>query len=720
MRPLRPGRVSADLILGCALAAGLALVAFLTAGGVELAPNTWVEMALSAIGATLLGTSVLRTGVGTPAGALPPQTRAADGEASAPRMAFGPAAGSVTLLLLAALAVLTYASISWSAQPATSWLEANRTLSYLAGFAGAFALARLAPGRWPALIGAVAVLATVLSGYSLLAKVLPAALDPGDTIGRVSAPLDYWNATGLMAALGLPACLWAGARPGVGRTLRTLAVPAMSVLLTVLVLSYSRSALIAAIVGVGGWLCLVPLRLRAALVLALGAAGAAVASLWALGSHPFTHDHASLHARTAAGHTFGLVLLLVLGTVTMAGFAAVSASERIAVPARLGRRVGMALLMLLALIPLGGLGALTASERGLTGEVSHIWTTLTSTHSGTGDSPGRLVAAGNTRPLYWSEGLKVGEHALLKGAGALGYATARTRYTNSPLVVQHAHSYLIETFADFGLIGLALSLGLLAAWGLAAARSIGRVPARRPRRSARPLRRDLAGPRAGEAPPGLVVVEPADRRSPERIGLLTLLAVVVVFGLHSAIDWTWFIPGTTLPALICAGWLAGRGPFSRPVPRHLGKRAPAEAPGTWAALVAIAGVTILGVWAIWQPLRSADAGAAASSATSTSAALRAARTAAALDPVSIDPLLELSAIYGASDPTSARRELARATSVQPQNPQTWRALGQFDLDRHASKDALGELELALRLDLGSAPAIAPLIATARRELAASR
>ena len=54
---------------------------------------------------------------------------------------------------------------------------------------------------------------------------------------------------------------------------------------------------------------LVPLRLRATLLLALGAVGAAVASGWALAHHAITHDDATITARTSAGHTFGLVLL---------------------------------------------------------------------------------------------------------------------------------------------------------------------------------------------------------------------------------------------------------------------------------------------------------------------------------------------------------------------------------------------------------------------------
>src|SRR6185312_7477969 len=47
----------------------------------------------------------------------------------------------------------------------------------------------------------------------------------------------------------------------------------------------------------------------------------------------------------------------------------------------------------------------------------------------------------------------------------------------------------------------------------------------------------------------------------ERIGMLAMLCVVVVFGVHSLADWTWYVPGDACVALLCAGWLAGRGPL---------------------------------------------------------------------------------------------------------------------------------------------------------------
>jgi hypothetical protein len=690
-------RSSPDVLLGSSLGGALSLFAFVTAGGVDVGPNTWAEIVLTVIGAGL--------GVAAMLGSAP-----------------GRAWGAGTLCLFAALTALTIASISWSVQPDNSWIESNRSVSYLAAFGGAVALARLAPERWPALLGALATLATVVCGYSLLAKVFPATLDQLDPLGRVNLPFDYWNAVGLLAAMALPACLWAGARRERARVLRALSVPAVSILLTTIVLSYSRSAVIAVVVAVGFWFAVVPLRLRAALVLALGALGAAGAVAWALATHPLTHDNQVLAARTIAGHGFGLVLVLMLALTALAGAAAAFALDRHSLGASSRRRVATALLVAVAAIPVAGVAALAVSSRGLTGQISHIWHEFTSPNSGgTGDQAGRLLVIDNSRGTYWNEGLHVGEHALLKGVGAGGFGTARGHYSADPHLNQHAHSYLVQAFADLGLLGLSVSLGLLLAWAAAALRAVGFA---RPRgwRGGRGVggRRDGSGGRGGGGRPEPERGEP-ERAEPERtehpaasltpaqaterVGLLTLVAAVIAFGVQSTVDWTWFIPGVAVPALICAGWLAGRGPLDRPVGRRPSRVKRLRTPALGAAATALVAVLVLGAWAMLGPLRAQSADAAAITALSNrnaSAAISDARTAANSDPLSVDPYRILAQIYVTlKDPGLARAELVHATTVQPHNADPWRWLGEYDLQSKHRRRAIPELALALSLDLGS-------------------
>ena len=136
-----------------------------------------------------------------------------------------------------------------------------------------------------------------------------------------------------------------------------------------------------------------------------------------------------LPSRVIAGHTFGIVLVLVLLASFGAGLAVALAIDRTVLAAETRRRVAIALITLVALIPLAGAAALATSSRGFGGEVSHIWTSLTNTHEVVRDNPGRLVSLESSRARDWTQGWHVFTHAPVKGVGALGYATARLRYT---------------------------------------------------------------------------------------------------------------------------------------------------------------------------------------------------------------------------------------------------------------------------------------------------
>src|ERR1019366_6146817 len=73
--------------------------------------------------------------------------------------------GAWSLALLLAFTFLTALSVVWSVQPDDSWRDAGRMLAYSGVFGAALALARLAPERWPALLGGLALAAVVICGY---------------------------------------------------------------------------------------------------------------------------------------------------------------------------------------------------------------------------------------------------------------------------------------------------------------------------------------------------------------------------------------------------------------------------------------------------------------------------------------------------------------------------------------------------------------------------
>ena len=157
------------------------------------------------------------------------------------------------------------------------------------------------------------------------------------------------------------------------------------------------------------------------------------------------------------------------------------------------------------------------------------------------------------RARYWNEALEVFDAHPALGAGATGYADGAPALSHgSRSTFAHAHGFVVQTLADLGIVGLLLTLALLAAgWPRPGAPRTRSTDAGR--RGARWLDlRSAAAPRPGWRAHREAV-------SPERIGLLSMLCIVVVFGVHSLIDWTWYVPGNACVALLCAGWLAGRG-----------------------------------------------------------------------------------------------------------------------------------------------------------------
>jgi hypothetical protein len=671
--PLALPRLGVDAALTAGIAAMVAAVAFAAQGGLLLGRTTKVELVLLAGSGLTVAAATLAT----------------------PRR--GPVCGVTAAGGFLALALFTVASIAWAAQPADAWVEANRTLTYVAVFAAALALVRALPGRWPSVLGGVALGGVVVCAYALVTKVFPGALNPDELYARLRSPYGYWNSVGLTAAMAVPPLLWLGARRQGPPVLNALAFPGLGVVLVALMLAYSRGALLALLVGCAFWFAAVPLRLRGAAVLAGGALGAAFVTLWAFSQDALTEDRLPLGVRVGAGHRLGLLLLaLVLGLSALGLIAGFVAAAR-PLGARERRRAGIGVLCALALVPIGVSVALSQSERGLFGTVGHAVSEIVDPNAKVPtNDPSRLTSVGSVRARYWKESLQIfGDHPWV-GVGAGGYATVRTRYRNDVLDVRHSHGYVVQTLADLGLIGLALSLLALAAWAVAAARATG-------------LRR-------------------ADRGrpfTPERIGLLTLVAVVVVFGVHSFVDWTWFVPGNAVVALVCAGWVAGRGPLRRnaaatPEP-GLALRPRewlADRPRAVAAAGAVA-IALVVAWAAWQPLRSLNAsndGLAALERNDLAAARADAEAARRRDPLALDPLTVLAIVetrQGHKD--AALRALEREVEIQPANHETWLRLADFQLNQlKDAKAARRSLRAALYLDPRDALTISAYLQVSRR------
>jgi hypothetical protein len=682
LEEVRPDWVAA-LVLGAVLAG----VAFGAAGGTQIGRTTVVEILMVLLGGAVVAAAVVWG-------------------------RRGPIYGAVSLFLFAALAALTALSVTWAVVPELAYIEAGRTFAYLAVFAAGVAGARLAP-RW----GHVAVKGIVLAAiaataYALAARVWPGSIGENEISNRIGQPFEYWNAVGSTAALALPGLLWLGSRGGGSVAGRVAAYPAMGAAILAILLTQSRGALAAAAVGAIAWFAIVPLRLRSLPVLLLPSLAAGLVAAWALSKDAFAEAAQPLAVKQSVAGEFGLLLLLMTTMLVVAGLAVNLGRGRVAPTVRVRRRLGIGALVVACAIPLVALTSVAFSDRGLGGTIEDRVDELTSETdtAPTEQGAGRFAAASSTRGKYWREAGRVFADRRSVGTGAGTFATARLRHRNDASVTRHAHGFVPQTLADLGIVGVAVTTLLLLAWLVAALRTTALYP------RVLPFRR-----RDGEPPP---------RRdwNSERAAVVALGLIAIVFGLQSAIDWTWFVPGPTAMALVAAGIVAGRGPAAAlPEGGTIDLRAPLRDPSPPRILSAgtVILVAVLTAWTIWQPwaadrqtteaIELADAG-------DLDGALAKTGDAADTNPVSSEPLLVEAAIATrAGGESVAEAALEDAVLKFPGEPETWYRLAAFQLGTLDEPAKAAEtIRGALYLDPHSVSARQLLLearASAREELA---
>ena len=222
-------------------------------------------------------------------------------------------------------------------------------------------------------------------------------------------------------------------------------------------LSYSRGALLALLVGLAFWFAVVPLRLRGVLPLIVAAFARRRWSAWAFARDALSTDAIPLAARADAGHELGALLLLLSVVLLAAGlavdFLAARRPPRRA-PARLvGPRAGG--VARAAAWSRRAIARRRGAGRASTGQTSKAGTQLTDPTAGTPtNTPDRLTATSSVRARYWHEALDDLRDSRLVGRRRGRLRVARTRYRRDTLSVRHAHGYGVQTLADLGLVGL--------------------------------------------------------------------------------------------------------------------------------------------------------------------------------------------------------------------------------------------------------------------------
>lgn len=546
-------------------------------------------------------------------------------------------AGTALLGLLAALVAWTGASVSWSVAPDRSWDSTNRGLAYLAFLALGLAVGSLGPRALRTAAAGLALLTGLALVWALAGKAVPALFPDGARAARLRSPVGYWNGLALVADVAVPLGLWAATRGR--RTAGALLVYAATV---GVLLTSSRTGVGVAVLAALAWVGLARERVRGAVVALLAAAPGAAVAGWAFTRPALVDDGQPLDARRGDG--LRLALLLLAGAALVA--ALVRATDR-PLPARFGRVLAVS--------------AAVAAAVALVGFVVAVgnpvaWAGEQFTRGEAVNTPGRLASlSSNNRWQWWNEAWDVFLRDPAAGAGAGAFEVARRRVRPNAVSVTEPHSVPLQLLADLGVVGFALGLGAAAA-ALAVARSA--------------LARLDGGERAAAA---------------------ALALAPAIWLAHGLVDYPWDFLAVTAPVLVATGALASAG--------RVRGLSPAVPGGVRGAVVAAALAVLASLAAPALADRSVRDATLALDRGDLSAADAAVDRARALDPFALEPLYIRAAVaLRRGDERGALRAYADATSVQPDNPESWYARGVFELSLGGACLAYQHLNRAYTLD----------------------
>lgn len=411
-------------------------------------------------------------------------------------------AGRVALAGLALLAIWTAVSMAWSPVSSAAVDDTQRVLVYAGALAAAAAF--VVPGRPLRLLEpGLAAGALIVVCYGLSERLLPwlVELDRSESAaGRLEQPLTYWNAVGLFAATGLVLAARLAGDASRDIRLRAAAAAAAAPLGAGVYLTFSRGSLVALMAGLALVALLLPTGRQ---LVAIGIAlGAAVLSAVAVGVLPWVRGLEGGGSHSVQGLVALMLLLAIAAGAALLARRQAAATAEIVEDTVAPRRTVLAL----AVAVVVAIGVAVAATNEARPELRK---------PATGATPSRLVSVDSNRYRYWKVALDVfGEHPLAgTGSGSFRVEWLMRRDVDESVV--DAHSLVIETAAELGVVGLLL-LGLLIGGVAAAARE-------------------------------------AYRASPETSS--GAIAVAGAWLTHSLLDWDWEMPAVAMLAIVCAGAL---------------------------------------------------------------------------------------------------------------------------------------------------------------------
>ncbi len=360
--------------------------------------------------------------------------------------------------LMVALAAWIALSATWSISTPASLREAERMLVYVAvALAVALVLRR---GDGPAVLAGIVVGVTLISTYALATRLLPDHLDSYDdpvANYRLSTPLGYWNSLGLLAAIGviLAVGVVAHARH---RRHAVLAAAPIPVLVMTIYFTFARGPWVALVLALVATIALDPRRLRLIWSLAALTPIAVAVVVIASRQDALTTEDSPVAAATREGHRLVWVVgVLVLGSAALGWLA-----HRVAHAVPVDRRRRRLVDVVLATGAVGALAIGLVAAGGPARALDRLQAQFQADLAFGANLNDRLFSiSGNGRAeqlgVAWDAGIE--RPALGNGSGTFEYLWYERRPSTD--VVRDGHSLYAETFAELGVIGVAVLLAIL-------------------------------------------------------------------------------------------------------------------------------------------------------------------------------------------------------------------------------------------------------------------
>jgi O-Antigen ligase len=429
---------------------------------------------------------------------------------------------TIALASLTGLGAWAALSALWSPAPDVAIGDGQRILTYALAFGLGIWLCNLLVGRLHLALVPLAV-AGAFAGIIAVVGLLT-----GDNVGRyvegdgtLEFPLGYRNANAAFFAIALWPALGLASHRASAWPVRAAALATATLCLELAMLSQSRGSLPGGAAALCVYLLFSQDRARRLGWLALAVLPALLILPALVDLYRAAHADAPLHS--ALGELRGAgraVAFTCVGSLAIGAAAALLGRRVPGSP----RRVEIANRAALAGLVAAVLAGSTAFVAAVGSPVDWIDKRVSQLGSGRdaelGGQSNRFSSlnAATRRPAIWRVALlDAREHPLLgEGGGGFLYSYLRERDQNSPVSVRDAHSVELENLSEFGVPGLVLFAGAIAAAGFGAMR--------------------------------------ARRLGPEPAWLSIIALTAGVYWLaHASLDWFWPYPAVTAPVFALLG-----------------------------------------------------------------------------------------------------------------------------------------------------------------------